>query len=163
MYPRIRLTHRQLLRTRKARRAGSAGFTLIELIVVIVILGILAATALPKFVNLGTDARAASVSGMAGALNSAVRLVNSAWQARGGSGNTVTMADGTTVSVNATTGIPTANQAGIGNAINCTVASCSGFLPTYGLFASFRPSGGSGTCEVRYTAAGTITPTVTGC
>lgn len=35
----------------------NAGFTLIELIVVIVILAILAATAMPKFINLGADAR----------------------------------------------------------------------------------------------------------
>jgi MSHA pilin protein MshA len=39
------------------RKQAQGGFTLIELIVVIVILGILAATALPKFANLGGDAR----------------------------------------------------------------------------------------------------------
>lgn len=53
------------------------GFTLIELVVVIIILGILAVTAAPKFINLQTDARIATLKGVEGALKGANSLVYS--------------------------------------------------------------------------------------
>ncbi len=145
------------------------GFTLVELVVVIVILGILAATALPRFINLTNEARISAVQGIAGGLRSAVSVAQARYFATGTNTSPIPMADGTTVAVGttgATSGVPTATAAGIIAIMRCeSTTVCQG--ATVNITASpstWRPKGGSATCQATYNAAtGAVATVTTGC
>ena len=132
-----------------------AGFTLIELIMVIVILGVLSAFALPRFADLGGNARAASINGLAGSLKAAANIAHAQQLANGDSGATGVTLEGTAITM--IDGYPTADADGIGLAAQVLAAdygaTTGGAAAGDSITYSLTPGTAGGTCAAQYTAA----------
>ena len=172
----------------RVTRGRQRGFTLIELVMVIVILGVLAAIALPKFVNVSSEARTASLRSLEGAVRTASGLVNAYMGVRGqgavvsGSPVGLTFLDYGGTSIRVWNGYPDRWWDGIGLTLaNAAPVAGTGYLSSapipygkytfYGYGNAAIPNGDAGwrledapdpkNCSVAYTYNGSGVPVVT--
>jgi len=128
---------------RTAGRQG--GFTLIELVVVITILGILAAFAIPRFVSLESEARAAATTSLAGSLRSSAAMSHALWLAQGQPATPISVEGQSITMLNGYPNLAT---------IDDTIASLDGFLydATTGVFSKTNDGVTAiAACNVTYT------------
>src|SRR5690606_11421508 len=129
-----------------------AGFTMIELVMVIVILGILAAFALPRFADLGADARASTVQAVYGSVRSASAIAHAAFLVKNNPDLDEVTFEGATVDI--VNGYPAGTATGIVAALELNAADFDTDTSTVGTVIISPASAASATnCNVTYVAA----------
>lgn len=133
-------------------KSTQRGFTLIELVVVIVILGILAAFAVPRFMNLEGDARAATLKSYGGALLAAATMARAKCQAQD-CGSVVRIDN---VDITMVNGYP--NRDSIAALMDPSAAKSFRGAIQGTTAQRFTRVGGGANCWVQYNQAGTNSP-----
>src|SRR5688572_18006933 len=108
-------------------RNRQTGFTFIELIVVIVILGILAATAIPRYIALQTQARVAKLNGVYGSVKGAMALTHGACLADNACTSALSNVNAEGTAITMINQYPTASATGIIAAAGLTISAQEGY------------------------------------